>query len=96
MNNQEQAARAQLSRASLAQQVLSNSIYMESFNLIKAKFMDDFTKTSFKQSAERDELWRKMQTIEAVESYIIDVMETGKIAEDTLTYLERGKKLVGL
>lgn len=83
-------------RGQLAQQIVTNPIYKEAFGMIKAKFIDDLTKTTFKQSSERDELWRKMQTIEAVEAYIVDVLETGKIAEESLNAFQKALKLTGL
>ena len=71
-----------------ANQVLENPIFKESFMLIRADIVDKFTNTKFNQKDERDELWRKMQTLDAIEKHLTRVLQTGTLAEQTL-----GKKL---
>lgn len=98
MNEIEQARQAknELNRAELARQVTSNSIYQEAFMMFRAELMEKFTTTNYKQSDERDEIWRKMQTIQYVQDYLEEVMDTGKLARETLSILERAKKTIGL
>lgn len=94
--NQEQDDRNDLNRAVLAEQVTTNTIYQEAFVMFRAQLMDSFRNTKFKDSDERDEIWRKMQTVQYVEDYLTEVMESGKVAKASLTLLERSKNVIGL
>ncbi len=97
MNEVDRARQAknELNRAELANQVKENPIYKEAFTMFRAQLMEGFTNTKFKDSAERDEIWRKMQTIQYVQDYLEDVMDTGKLANHTLSMLDRAKQMIG-
>ena len=92
--NREQALQQEKSRGVRARQVLDNEIYKEAMTALKAELYQGFINTKFRDSDERDEIWRKQQAVEFVESYLQEVMETGKIAEATLA--QKLKKVVGL
>lgn len=79
-------------RAELARQVLNNPLYQEAFTMIRARIFEAFSQTNFKQSAERDEAWRKIQTVNNIEQWFEDVIERGEFAK--LTLLERAKNLL--
>ncbi len=83
-----------LNRATLASQVSSNPIYTEAMIAIRGELFDKFQNTKFKQNDERDEIWRKLQTIDWLESYLKEVMETGELASHTLSLLEKAKKAI--
>ena len=93
---QKQQATNEINRAEMARQVKSNPIYQEAFTVYKAQLIDVFQQTNFTQSDERDEVWRKMQTVNHIEDYLNEAMETGVMAQHTLSMLEKGRKLVGL
>ena len=95
-NQQKQQAANEINRAEMARQVTSNPLYQEAFTVYKAQLLDVFQKTNFKQSEERDEVWRKMQTVNHIEDYLAEAMETGVMAQHTLSMLDKGRKLVGL
>ena len=84
----------QSQRKVLAEQLLSNSLYIEAFTAIRADILDKFSKTKFKESAERDELWRKMQTVDSIQSYFEQVIRNGKVAESKLDQLKTKLKQV--
>ncbi len=92
--NRDDALQREKNRGVLARQVLDNEIYREAFGVLRAQLIDGFTQTKFKDSDERDEIWRKMQTVDYIEGHLKEVMETGKIAEATLA--QKIKKVVGL
>ena len=92
----ENHARNELNRGVLAEQVLNNPIYQEAFIAFRAQLMEGFRGTKFKQNAERDEIWRKMQTVDFLEEYLQEVMETGKMAKESLSTLEKAGRLIGL
>ena len=76
-------------RGNLASQVLSNPVYTEAMLVMRAELVDKFQKTRFKERDERDELWRKLQTLEGIESYINRVMTTGKLGNQTQSLLNK-------
>jgi len=84
----------EINRGVRAKQVLDNEIYKEAFTALKASLYEGFCKTKFKDSDERDEIWRKQQAAEFIESFLQEVMETGRIAE--LSLAQKAKKVVGL
>lgn len=84
--------RQELVRGDQSSAVLNNPIYQEAFVMIRARLMEEFQKTTFKKSDERDEIWRKMQTVEWVEKHFRQVMSSGEVSKATLA--ERGKKLI--
>lgn len=74
----------EVARGREAQTVLNNSIYRESLLLLRGQLMDQFQSTKFDQSAERDEIWRRMQTIDWFERQLSSVMQTGQLGEQSL------------
>jgi len=97
-NEQEQIRKANedIKRAELARQVIDNPVFQESFTLFKVNCFDRFTKTKFDNVEEREEIWRKLQTLEFVESNLKNLIENGEFARETLSLIERAKKVVGL
>ena len=83
MNNEQQLEQ-QKRNAVLAQQVLDNPMIKEFFLAYRADILDKFTGTKYKDTQERDELWRKMQTLDNFEKHFKHYVETGKLAEATL------------
>jgi len=84
--------RQELVRGDQANAVLNNPIYQEAFVMIRARLMEEFQKTKFKQTDERDEVWRKMQTVEWVEKHFKRVMQSGMVSQATLA--QRGKQFI--
>ncbi|MBL4753783.1 MAG: hypothetical protein JKY52_09360 [Flavobacteriales bacterium] len=84
--------RQELVRGDQASAVLNNPIYQEAFVMIRARLMEEFQKTKFKENDERNEIWRKMQTVEWVDKHFKQVMQSGNVAKATL--VERGKKFI--
>lgn len=64
--------------------VLSNKAYQQALTLRKAQIFEVFCKTKYKQSEEREEAWRTMQNMIALEDYFRILLDTGKMAEITL------------
>jgi len=84
--------RQELARGDQASAVLNNPIYQEAFVMIRARLMEEFTKTKFRQTEERDEVWRKLQTVEWVEKHFKQVLQSGQVSKATLA--QRGKQFV--
>jgi hypothetical protein len=73
-----------VNRGMQADAVLSNPVYNEAMVHIRGELMLAFERTKFKDSADRDEIWRKLQTIAWFERYIAGVMKDGDFAKKTL------------
>lgn len=71
-------------RGQQAADVLNNPIYQEAFIAIRAGLMKEFQNTKFKQTAERDEVWRKMQTTDWVEKHLKQVMLSGQVSDQSI------------
>ena len=91
-----QKANEDIQRAELARQVLDNPLFRESFTLFRDACMARFRKTKFEETSERDEIWRKLQTLDFVENNLVSLIETGEFARETISLLERAKKTIGL
>ena len=64
--------------------VLNNEAYKYGMQLRKAQIFEVFCKTNKEQSDVREEAWRTMQNINALEDYFDQILTTGKMAESTL------------
>ena len=59
--------------------VLNSPLYQEAFMVMKARMLEEFQKTGFSQSEERDEIWRMMKCLDGLERQLEAVMTTGKL-----------------
>lgn len=67
-----------------AEAFLNHKLYTNSKLQIRAELVRQFEKTTFKQTEERDEIWRKMQALDWIERTMTKVVRDGKVAEKTL------------
>jgi len=74
----------EVNRGKQAEEVLNNPVYQEAFLIIRARLMQEFEKTKFGQSDERDEVWRKMQTVGWIEKHLNQVVTSGRISEQSI------------
>lgn len=81
---QEEQLKQEAAFAVLGKQVLSNEAYKQAMMLRKAQLFEVFCVTKQDQSDVREEAWRTMQNIKALEGYFSTLLETGKMAEATL------------
>jgi len=92
--NEEQ--KTQLERESefarTGKQVLDNPAFNQAITVRRAQIFEIFCNTSKDQSDIRDEAWRTMKNMDALESYFKMALETGKMADMQLKSLsETGK-----
>lgn len=73
-----------MARAEKARQVVDNVEYKRAIMTMKADLISKFEKTKFKDTDERDEIWRKLQAINWLDKTLEHVMRTGQLAEKTL------------
>lgn len=84
------------SRGVLAQQVMENPIFQEALMLIRADLMLKFERTKFKDSDERDEIWREMNTLANIEQKLKKTLENGKLCQNELTVFQKTRRKIGL
>lgn len=75
MTKEEEVLRGNESRA-----ILNNPLYQEAIMTLRGQMMEQFTKTTHDQSDERDEVWRTMKVLDAIERQLESIMSTGKLA----------------
>jgi len=95
-DQQRKHAHNDINRADLARQVTESQVYREALNLMKADLYTKFGRTKHDDTEIREEMWREFQVVEKFEQHFEDLMVNGRIAQQTLTMLERAKKVVGL
>lgn len=73
-----------VNRGLQADAVINNPVYQEAMLHIRGELMLAFESTKFKDSADRDEIWRKLQVAKWFEAYVERVMKNGVTAKKTL------------
>lgn len=70
--------------ANMGKQVLDNEAYKTIMTVRKAQIFDVFCNTKADQQDVREEAWRTMKNMSALEEGLKQALETGKMAEMTL------------
>jgi hypothetical protein len=70
--------------AEIGKEVVKNAAYQQAFTIRKAQLFEAFCKTKQDQVDIREEAWRTMQNLNALEDYFKQLLTTGKMAELTL------------
>jgi len=85
MNEQE---KQEVAFAAMGKQVLGNKAYQEAIIARKAQIFDIFCNTKPDQGDVREEAWRTMINMQALDDYFQQLLDTGKMAERTLKEIE--------
>lgn len=94
--NEIDKANAEIRRGNEAAQVINSSIRQEALIAIKADLFDKFMKTKSDEADKRETIYLQLQAFERETAYLESVIKTGKIGTQTLSLLERSKKVIGL
>lgn len=73
-----------------ADDFVSNPRYQKAKVMIRADLFNQFESTKSPDSGDRDEIWRKLQSLKFIENSLERAIRDGKIAEKTL-----GEKIKG-
>lgn len=90
MTENEAKLEQQYLRGQQAQELLEHPLMAEALTAIRADLYEKFSRTKTGESDMREELWRKQQTVDWFESYLKNVLTTGRLAHETL--LQRAKR----
>jgi len=71
--------------AETSNQVLNNEAYKAAMTLRKTDIFKEFSCSTAGQSEVREEAWRTMQNLFALEDYLIEFLTNGEIAKETLS-----------
>ena len=83
MDNKEQFEQ-EVAFANMGKQVVNNEAYKQAITARKAQIFNVFCNTKQDQSDVREEAWRTMKNMSALESYFEQILTTGKMAEQGL------------
>jgi hypothetical protein len=81
--SQEQLER-EVTLAAMGKQVLDNEAFKHFLTLRKAQIFETFCNTTKDQEDVREEAWRTMVNMNALEQYFKTTLETGRMAEVSL------------
>jgi hypothetical protein len=82
-DQQEQLEREQ-AFAAVGMQVVNNEAFKQAMTARKAQIFDTFCRSSADQTELRDEAWRTMKNMKALEDFLNTALQTGKMADATL------------
>jgi len=74
----------EISFANMGKEVVNNEAYKQAITIRKAQIFDVFCKTSQDQTDVREEAWRTMKNMDALEQYFTTILTTGKMSESML------------
>ncbi len=97
-SNEEQRREAlsDISRASQADELLRNPLYIEAISAMQLALQETFADTKLDQERERHELWQRMQLLKQFQAKFEHIVKKGAKARETLTLLEKSKQFIGL
>lgn len=78
-----------ISKGKGADEWLNHPTYRHVLTLIKADLLSQFEKTKFNDTDDREEIWRKIQSLNAISNRMQRIIRDGEVANKTL--LERIK-----
>ena len=89
MSDKQEQLEREAEFAAIGEQVLKNTAYQQAMITRKAQIFELFCKTKQEQGDVREEAWRTMQNINALEDWLNTALTTGKMAN---MELEKNKK----
>lgn len=84
MSEEEDRLKREVEFAEIGSQVLNNEAYKQAIAIRKAQIFEVFCGTNKDQSDVREEAWRTMVNMKALEQYFETLFTTGKMAKTTL------------
>lgn len=85
--NEEERLKDVIAQGKDANSWLNHPVYKNVIALRKASLINQFEKTRYKDSEERDEIWRKLQALNSITSDFEKMIRDAKTAESKLSKL---------
>ena len=70
----------EISRGRQAAELLEHPLLAEAFSMLKAQYMSAWESSPARDTQGREEIWRLLRSLNAVEGHLKTVVETGKMA----------------
>ena len=84
MSDQKEQLEREVTLAQQGKVILNNPAFKQALVIRKAQIFDVFCSTKKDQEDVREEAWRTMKNMDALEQYFKEMLATGKMAEVTL------------
>ncbi len=98
MRSEEQQKREALSdirRGSEAEAMLNNPLYIETVTAMRAAMFSAFEDTKLEDEELRHELWQRMQLMNQFQGRFESIVKHGNKGKQTLTLLDKAKRMTG-
>lgn len=82
-------ARDKISRAAKAEALINNEILQDSFNYLEEQFVEAWKGSGLDDKQARENLYMLCQNLSALKTYIVSVIEDGKLAQAALNELQK-------
>lgn len=89
----------EISRGQRAAEILDNDLYIEAFDTLKTRLMNQWADSPARDKEGRESLWLMTKLLESVQAHLNEIMQTGKIARVQLeqqSLFDRLKNTVGI
>lgn len=70
----------EISRGQQAAELMEHPLLVEAFEVLRSQYLSAWETSPVRDAAGREELWRLMKSLSAVEGHLKTVAETGKLA----------------
>lgn len=87
--DQEEQLKRESEFAKIGQQVINNEAFKQAMAIRKAQIFEIFCLTSQDQADVREEAWRTMRNMEALEEFFNRALTTGNMADQQLEQLKK-------
>jgi len=84
MSDQKEQLEREVTLAQQGKVILNNPAFKQALVIRKAQIFEVFCNTKKDQEDVREEAWRTMKNMDALEQYFNEMLSTGKMAESTL------------
>ena len=84
--------REKIDRGTKAEVLLRNELLREAFDYLESEFISAWKQSSVQDTQARERLYLLCQNLSALQDYIKNVVEDGKLAKATLQVLKTNKK----
>ena len=70
-----------MDRTQAAKDLIDNQIFQESFETLKEQIKSEWINTSSLATADREQLWIELKTVDKVYNHIVAVLQDGQVYE---------------
>lgn len=84
MPDTDENLKAQIAEGKNAEDFIQNPRYQKAKTVIRANLFRQFEKTGYKDSEDRDEIWRKLQALKFIENNLEKAIRDGEMAQKSL------------